>query len=114
MRMHYTSKQRAELVDLVTAGGATVSEAAERLGVTRSTAYYWMKGRGALRGRQVRRSHVSTALRLAEPTFIRVVPSSEVPAVITVRMGGAEIQVGRDFDANLLRAVVDALRGGGA
>ena len=48
------------------------------------------------------------------PTFMRVVPSREVDAVIAVRVGTAEIRVGRDFDAALLRAVVEALGGGAA
>ena len=32
MRRHYTSKQRSDVVDLVTTGRATVSEAAARMG----------------------------------------------------------------------------------
>jgi len=48
----------------------------------------------------------------APPTFVRVVPSGGIGAAIAVRVGGAEIQVRRDFDGDLLRAVVDALRGG--
>jgi transposase-like protein len=111
MRKHYTSKQRSELVDLVTTGRATMSEAAARLGVTPSTAYYWMKRK---RGAEAGFSQTSKARRVAGPTFVRLVSSSEVPAAIAVRVGGAEVQVRRDFDADLLRAVVEALRGGAA
>jgi transposase-like protein len=104
MRRQYTSKQRSELVELVTAGRATVSEAAARMGVAPSTAYYWVR----------RGSPVSKARGLAEPTFVRLVPTSAIHAAITLRVEGAEIQVGRDFDRDLLRAVVEALRGGAA
>ena len=115
MRKHYTSKQRSELVELVRTGRATVLEAAEQMGVTRSTAYYWMKAGGAaVRGLRARPSHASKARRPAAPTFVRLVPSSEIRTAIAVRVGGAEIQVQGEFDADLLRAVVEALRGGAA
>ena len=115
MRRHYTSKQRSDVVGLVTTGRATVSEAAARMGVTPSTAYYWVKREGALvRTRPGRPSPASKARGLAEPTFVRLVASSEAPAAITVRVGDAEIQVRRDFDRDLLRAVVEALGGGAA
>jgi transposase-like protein len=111
MRKHYTSRQRSELVDLVTTGRATMSEAAARLGVTPSTAYYWMKRK---RDAEAGFSRTSKARRVAGPTFVRLVSSSEVQAAIAVRVGGAEVQVRRDFDADLLRAVVEALRRGAA
>jgi len=115
MRRQYTSKQRSELVDLVTAGRATVSEAAARIGVAPSTAYYWVRRGGAVvRAPQARASSVSKARGLAEPTFVRLVPTSAIHAAITLRVEGAEIQVQRDFDRDLLRAVVEALRGGAA
>lgn len=87
-----------------------MSDAAIRLGVKPSTAYYWVKGTatGALA-----RTRSGKARLLDSPaTFVRVVPSRAVDATIAVRVGGAEIQVRRDFDSDLLRAVVDALRGG--
>jgi len=109
MRRHYTRKQRPELVDLVTTGRATVSKAAAELAVTPSTAYYWTKAAAAARpGRPVRRGRAPRALVLAEPTFVRVVPSGEVGAAIVVWVGAVEILVRRDFDADLLRAVVEA------
>jgi hypothetical protein len=43
-----------------------------------------------------------------------VLSSRETESTIAVRVGAAEIQVRRDFDADLLRAVVEALRGGAA
>jgi len=45
------------------------------------------------------------------PAFVRVVASREVGAGIVVRVGGAEIHVRRDFEADVLCAVVEALRG---
>jgi len=108
MRRHYTRKQRSGLVELVNTGRATVSEAAARLGVSPSTAYYWMRAR---RGEATLASKLG---RPADPTFVRLVRSSEVDAAISVRVGNAEIQVRRDFDADVLRAVVEALRGDAA
>jgi transposase-like protein len=103
MRKQYTRKQRSDLVDLVTAG-AGVSEAAARLGVTPSTAYSWVRGATATdRDRP----------RLAgAPRFVRVVPRREAGVAITVRVRAAEIEVWPGFDADLLRAVVEALAGG--
>jgi len=112
MRRQYTTRQRSELVELVTTGQATVAEAAARRGVAPSTAYHWMKRAGAVVG--ALRGPAATASRgrrLAKPTFVRLVPASAVSAAITVLVDGAEIQVRRDFDRDLLRAVVAALRG---
>lgn len=111
MRRRYTEKERSDLIELVSAGRATVSEAAPRLGVTLSTAYKWMRDRAVVQGR---RPEQSRRRALATPTFARVLSSREAEATIAVRVGAAELQVRRDFDADLLRAVVEALRGGGA
>lgn len=43
MLRQYTAEQRRELIDLVTAGRATIFEAAARLGVPPSTAYSWAR-----------------------------------------------------------------------
>ena len=47
---------------------------------------------------------------MTAPAFVRVVPSREIVAGIVVQVGGAEIHVCREFDADLLCAVVEALR----
>jgi transposase-like protein len=113
MRRRYTGKQRAELVDLVRAEGATVADAAARLGVTRSTAYYWVRGTAPSGGRgRARQARAGKASLPSQPTFVRVVPSGAVDAAIAVRVGSAEIRVRRDFDPEVLRAVVEALGGG--
>jgi transposase-like protein len=111
MRKHYTGKERAELVDLVGGGLTTVAEAARQLGVTRSTAYSWMRGTAnAGAGRSSARAG-GTEAPLAKPTFVQLVRSGEASSVLVVRIGGAQIQVRGGFDAKLLRAVVEALGG---
>ena len=111
MRRHYTEEQRLELVDLVRSGRATVAVAAE-LGVTPSTAYNWVRRAGRGTEKRPRRSVAIKARLPGEPTFVGVVPRAEVGPTIAVQVGVAEIKVGRDFDGELLRAVVEALGGG--
>jgi transposase-like protein len=106
MRRRYTKEQRAELVELVAGGDMTVAEAAARVGVTSSSAYNWMA-----EDRKLRKP--SAAGRARKPTFVRLVPSACAPnATVTVRVGVAEIQVGRGFDRELLQAVVATLAEG--
>jgi len=106
MRRHYTAEQRGQLLDLVTSG-RSVREAAARLDIAPSTASYWAR-RATERARQLRQRE---ARRGGEPpAFARLVREHEV-ASIKVRVGGATIQVAPGFDAELLRAVVAALRG---
>jgi transposase-like protein len=113
MRRQYTGKQRAELVDLVRSREATVAEAAARLGVTPSTAYYWVRGTApAEAGRRRRPTRAAKTPSSAQPAFVRVVPSTAVDTAISVRVGLVEIQVRCNFDPQHLRAVVDALGGG--
>jgi transposase-like protein len=114
MRRRYTGEQRSALVDLVTAGRTTAREAARRLGVTTSTAYYWMKQAAAgtasviPRTRAARRASSGEGRQLVPTTFVRVV--LRVISII-VRVGRAKVQVRRGFDAELLRSVVQALEG---
>ena len=106
MRRRYTKEQRAELVELVTGGDMTVPEAAARVGVTSSAAYNW-----TVEARKPRKA--SPAGRSRKPTFVRLVPSAFAPdATVTVRVREAEILVGRNFDRELLRAVVATLAEG--
>lgn len=112
MRKHYTAKQRSELIELVRVEGATVAEAAARLGVTASTAYNWMRTGATSSAGQPERSPRARSTRIVSaPGFVRVVASREVGAGVVVRVGGAEIHVRRDFDAEVLCAVVEALGG---
>jgi transposase-like protein len=117
MRKHYTGEQRSELIDLVTTRRATVSAAAKQLGVTASTAYQWMKqaGAGGPRPRATERhARSGTRQALVPPTFARLVRAGDLTSTIAVRVGGAKVEVRRGFDADLLRAVVQALGGGAA
>lgn len=112
MRRRYTGNQRAGVLDLVRSGGATVAEAAARLGVTRSTAYYWVRGAAPGGRGPARRSAAAKAALPSQATFVRVVPSAAMDTGISLRVGTAEIQVRRGFDPDILRAVVEALGGG--
>lgn len=113
MRRRYTGEQRLELIDLVMTEGATVAMAAKRLGVTASTAYHWVKQAGAAspRRRFAERHGLSRTRPPTLPAFARLVTTDDLAATIAVRIGGAEVQVRRGFDAELLRAVVVALDG---
>ena len=76
-----------------------MAAAAERLGVTASTAYFWMKAARATR----------------RPQFARLVSESPpVPASLILRVQGVAIRVETGFDTELLRAVVSALSTRGA
>jgi transposase-like protein len=117
MRKRYTGEQRAELIDLVMTEGSTVAMAAKRLGVTASTAYHWVKqaGAGPPARRFAERHGLSRRTRPPTlPAFARLVSTDDLAATIAVGIGGAEIQVRRGFDAELLRAVVVALGGDAA
>jgi transposase-like protein len=103
MRRKYTSEQRTQLIDLV-AKGTTVVEAAKSLGVGESTAYNWAA--------ESRKSREPTTAPQKAPTFVRLMPSAAVNASIVVRVGGAEVDVRRGFDGDLLRAVVATLSEG--
>ena len=92
-------------------------EAAGQLGVTASTAYYWMKQAGAGATRQTRAARRASSRgnrQLVPATFVQVVRARDLAARITMQVGRAEVQVQRGFDAELLRAVVDALAGDAA
>lgn len=91
-----------------------MSEAAARLGVAPSTAYYWTRSAATIRPGRPARRRGPKARAPGTPRFVRVVPSGAVEAAIAVRVGAAEIQVRRGFDADLLRGVVAALREGAA
>lgn len=105
MRNRYTAQQRRELIELVTTGGVTVAEAATRMGVKPSTAYQW--AREAAPSRPIRRQPEAA-------TFVRLIPSGDSGGSLALRIGAVAIEVRRNFDGELLRAVVDALGGGAA
>ena len=55
-----------------------------------------------------------TRVPAAAPRFARLVGTSETGSAVEVWIGGAVIRVKPGFDTELLRAVVEALRGGPA
>jgi transposase len=74
--------------------GETVRAVAERMGVSVSSAYLWMKG----------------AADPGAPVFARVVPTRRsVQTSLDVAVGGATIRLQAGFDAELLRQVLAAL-----
>lgn len=94
MRRRYTVQQREHLIETVRTSGEPVKAVAERMGVSVSAAYLWMKA-----GRATKR-----------PQFARLVPGPRAMGTsLVLRVGEAAIQVDPGFDAELLRAVVSAL-----
>lgn len=105
MSKTYERDEQGELIRAVTRGRESIRGAAARLGVPLSTAYGWVRAAG-----EAGRPAGATA---AAPTFLELVPARATigprPATLTVRVGGAAIEVGHGFDAALLQAVVAAL-----
>ena len=93
MRRQYTTAEREQFYEAIR-DGATVREAAARVGVTPSTAYLWSKAKPSR----------------DKPRFALVVPAVERAPSLTVRVGAASVHVETGFDAALLRDVVAALR----
>jgi len=113
MRRQYTAEQRREFIDLVTAGRATISEAAARLGVPPSTAYYWAR-RAATPPRPTRKATRTLASAkppsASPPAFVQLIRASDTASIIEVRIGRMVIQLRPGFDAELLRAIIEVLR----
>ena len=98
MRKRYTTEQRERLVAEVRSTGEPVRLVAERLGVTVSSAYLWMK---------------DAAAAPSKPVFARVVPARAAsPSSLTLEVGRTRVRVEAGFDAELLRQVVSALSDG--
>ena len=95
MRRRYTAQQREQLIEAVRTSGESARAVAERMGVSASAAYLWMKA----------------ARTTKKPQFARLVREPRTAAVppLVLRVGGASIRVAAGFDAELLRAVVSAL-----
>ncbi len=95
MRKQYTAEDRARLIAEVRATGEPVKKVAERLGISVSSAYLWMKNAPA-----------------SAPRFAKLVRLQPAAAELAVRVGAATIRVEPGFDAELLRSVVAALGSG--
>lgn len=98
MRKQYTTEQRDQLINSVRVSGERPASAAKRLGVSPATAYHWLKQapRGAVFAQVIPTASSSVATTEGRPLMIQV--------------GAATIRVEPGFDAELLRAVVNALR----
>ena len=93
MRKQYTAEDRGRLIAEVRATGEPVRKVAERLGISVSSAYLWMKEAPA-----------------SAPRFAKLVRlPSAATAELAVQVGAATIRVAIGFDAELLRSVVAAL-----
>jgi hypothetical protein len=93
MRKQYTVEDRGRLIAEVRATGEPVKQVADRLGISVSSAYLWLK--------------VAPA---SVPRFAKLVRlPSATAAELAVQVGPATIRVVAGFDAELLRSVVAAL-----
>lgn len=97
MHRRYTARQREQLIEAVRTSGEPVKAVAERMRVSVSTAYLWMKAVKRPKG----------------PQFARVVrePLTQ-KSPMSIDVGGVVVRVDAGFDAVLLREVVAALKGG--
>ena len=104
MRKQYPAEKRKRLLALVTSGGVSVGDAAQRLDVRPATAYYWVRQAAP---------PAPVATQTAEPaaSFVQLVRATAPMSCIEVSVGAATISVKPGFDAELLRAVVAALSG---
>ena len=91
MRKQYTAELRERLIPEVRAGEPVIL-VAERMGVTSSSAYLWMK---------------AAAPASSAPNFARVV--SALRSSLQLQVGGAAVVVEAGFDEELLRQVVAVL-----
>lgn len=82
MRKQYTAEQRERLVSEVRKTGESVRVVAERLGVTASSAYLWMKE--------------AAAAGPSKPVFARVVRSAAKGQSLTLEVGRARSGWRRD------------------
>ena len=92
MRRRYTAEQQQQFLEQVRAG-ASVREAAARIGVNTSIGYRWVQKSGGS----------------GTPKFARLVPAAKAAPAVTIQVGAAALRVEAGFDAELLRAVISAL-----
>lgn len=93
MRRRYTAKEQQQFLEQVRSG-ASVREAASRLGLSPSVGYRWVQRRAG---------------RSDAPKFARLVGAGQAPPSVTIQVGMATMHVEAGFDAELLRSVISAL-----
>ena len=91
-RRRYTVEEQQQFLEQIRSG-ASVRDAAARLGLNTSIGYRWAQKAG----------------RSAAPKFARLVPASKAPTALTIQVGAATLRVEAGFDAELLRSVISAL-----
>ena len=96
MRKRYTAEQREQLLAEVRSSSDAVRAVAERLGISASAAYLWVKEAGS-------------EAKPGAPVFARVVAEGSLQRGLIVEVGRATIRVDAGFDGELLRRVVAAL-----
>lgn len=96
----------------------TIAAAACQMGVHSPTAGYWVRQATKLTRRSAHAMAAvpgsTTAMATAEPTFMRLVRACDTSAAIEVWTSTVAVRVKPGFDAELSRAVVEALRRGTA
>lgn len=115
--MRISAVRWAEYVAQWEASGGSARAFAQGHGIAQASLRWW-KSELARRSRDepARRSPGPTPKRELRVAIARVVrdgeqpPAEQEPTEVTVTVGEARIVVQRGFDAELLRAVVDALR----
>jgi len=105
MRRRFNEADRQRYLAELKESGETPWRFAGRVGISPGTLYRWMKARPSqLTPRFARLVREQRSARAEEVS----------PRGVSVRVGEARVEVERGFDAELLRAVIDALGSGAA
>ena len=101
------------MIDLVTTGRRSISEAAAQLGIPPSTASYWARkaAKESQKPPKAAQARKPAKPPSADPSpFVQLIRAKDTGSVIEVRLGHTRIQVRPGFDAQLLRAVIELLQ----
>jgi hypothetical protein len=105
--MTATQSKWADRVREWKASGRSASDYAQGQGFAAATLVWWSSRiRGGALGSEAARATSGSHVRMA-----RVVRAARPASCLTVRVGGANIEVRTGFDRTLLRELVDALGG---
>lgn len=105
MRRKFIESDKQRYLAELKESGETPWRFARQAGISPGTLYRWMK----------------TPPTQPTPRFARLVrerrpaeANAQAPSGVSVRVGEARVEIESGFDAELLRAVINALSGGGA
>ena len=104
MRRRFIESDKQRYLTELKESGETPWRFARRVGISPGTLYRWMKARPA-------QPTVRFARLVCERRSDRA--NGVSPSGVSVRVGAARVEVETGFDAELLRAVIDALGGSG-